>query len=311
MRILYLSMKMHNTRMREAMDTIGEVDQVDWVANRAKINNMVAARRGWPDLTFLHVQSGGVLNPKAVAGLSGVVVNWTGDVRSPIPKFYYDLAPYCTTMFSNETDVRTFTDAGLDAHFLNVGFDDLVFTPDGERSDGGEVVFMGNQYGTNHFPLSRLRYEMCVFLRERFRGRFALYGNGPMARSNNTLDWPAQAAILRGCKVAINLSHFDYERYTSDRMFRIMGSGAFCLTHRYCGLERDFTEGVHVAAWSTLDELVEKIDYYLAHDDERLAIASAGCELVRREHTWHSRMKELASWKAERSGAKIESSPTC
>ena len=39
--------------------------------------------------------------------------------------------------------------------------------------------------------------------------------------------------------------------------------------------------------------VVEKVRYYLAHEDERKRIALAGWERVRREHTWEKRFGEI------------------
>jgi spore maturation protein CgeB len=40
-------------------------------------------------------------------------------------------------------------------------------------------------------------------------------------------------------------------------------------------------------------DLVEKIRYYLAHEEERSAIAHAGQERTLKDHTYLQRMKEL------------------
>ena len=37
-----------------------------------------------------------------------------------------------------------------------------------------------------------------------------------------------------------------------------------------------FEEGKEIECYATVEELVEKIDYYLAHPEERKAIAEAG-----------------------------------
>lgn len=62
-----------------------------------------------------------------------------------------------------------------------------------------------------------------------------------------------------------------------------------------------FEEGRYLAAYSmgNVDEAVERIGYYLAHPEERLAIARRGWEEVQRNHMADSRGRLLASRLAE------------
>jgi len=54
-----------------------------------------------------------------------------------------------------------------------------------------------------------------------------------------------------------------------------------------------FDPGKEVVAYRTPEECAELIRYYLAHDDERQAIARAGQARTLREHTYEHRTKEL------------------
>src|SRR6478736_10499570 len=63
------------------------------------------------DLVWIQIQNLG-LEPAALMHLKSIgawVCNWTGDVRYPIPNFYYQYAKYLDlTCFSNMNDVETF-----------------------------------------------------------------------------------------------------------------------------------------------------------------------------------------------------------
>ena len=76
-------------------------------------------------------------------------------------------------------------------------------------------------------------------------------------------------------------------------MFRIMGSGAFCLSHRYKGIEKDFTPGEHVGVWDDLDDLMTKIDHFLDAEHDRVFIAREGAKRAHCCHTWDTRLQEL------------------
>lgn len=57
-----------------------------------------------------------------------------------------------------------------------------------------------------------------------------------------------------------------------------------------------FTIGVDLEAYSSMDELVDKCTYYLAHDEERKQIAKNGYEKMSADHTYpHSIRKTLKS----------------
>lgn len=47
----------------------------------------------------------------------------------------------------------------------------------------------------------------------------------------------------------------------------------------------DFEDGFNIVLWSSLDDLLDKIDYYAAHENDRLQIAARGLKTVRLAHT--------------------------
>lgn len=85
--------------------------------------------------------------------------------------------------------------------------------------------------------------------------------------------------------------------YLSDRLPELIGRGAFVLHPHVDGVTDGtvFTDGEHLVTWQLgdWDDLFGKVDYYLAHDDEREAIAKAGAEHVRRNHTYTVRMEQV------------------
>lgn len=60
------------------------------------------------------------------------------------------------------------------------------------------------------------------------------------------------------------------------RQLEGMGVGSMMLTENSDNLEAFFTEGKDLVTYATIEELVEKARYYLAHEDEREAIAAQG-----------------------------------
>lgn len=62
----------------------------------------------------------------------------------------------------------------------------------------------------------------------------------------------------------------------TSRTFHIPASGGFMLHERTVETEEHFEDGKECVLFSDHDEMIDKIHYYLAHDDERCAIAAAG-----------------------------------
>jgi len=247
-----------------------------------------------PDLLFMQIQTPDIISIDTAKYLSSKtkVLNWTGDVRTPTPKWFFDIGRHIhCTYFSNMHDVEVLRASGINADYLQIGFPTEIFKPEGEKIQCPEIIFMGNNVGG--FPLSKFRVDMVEALKARYHHNFGVYGINWGAGVHSIPEQVDEAKYYRNCKVAINLSHFDYSRYSSDRIFRLMGAGAFCLSHRYTDIEKDFNTNSHLITWANFSELFEKIDYYLTHDLERETIATFGCQHVHLNHNWNVRINEL------------------
>lgn len=77
------------------------------------------------------------------------------------------------------------------------------------------------------------------------------------------------------------------------RNFEIPGSGGFLLTSDAGHLEEYFVPGKEIAVFSDNDDLIDKVRYYLLHDDERESIRRAGYERALRDHTNEQRLSEI------------------
>jgi spore maturation protein CgeB len=69
---------------------------------------------------------------------------------------------------------------------------------------------------------------------------------------------------------------------TSDRTYKVLASKGFLLTEPWESMENDFTVGKDFDVFTSVDELKEKIKYYLEHGEERLKIARHGYETVQK-----------------------------
>ncbi|MES2395657.1 MAG: glycosyltransferase [Bacteroidota bacterium] len=294
MKILQVSLGKQED-IREALATLGDVIYWDWSGRNMSFNrdirNLVDTHR--PDIIFLQLQTDGIIDKHTAAYISqkSFTINWTGDVRSPLPQWFKDIAPHIgVTLFTNMNDVDQMRAMGFRADYMQIGFPTKIFNSKAKAVNVPDIIFMGNNVGG--FPLSSMRKQMVDILKQKYGNRFAVYGVG-YPGSNYIPLQTEEVKHYRGCKVAINISHFNFRRYSSDRIFRLMGSGAFCLSHHYQDIEKDFEIGAHLDVWKNFEELTSKIDYYLKNEDIRKCIAKTGCEHVHKNHTWMNRIDDL------------------
>jgi spore maturation protein CgeB len=284
------------TSLRNALRGISDYyEEYNFPSYRGRAVQLIATafKKTKFDVLFLQIQSDRILSVSQIRMLSqrGVkIFNFTGDVRQPIPKWYHELAPYVTTLFSNKTDSDLFKSLGFKSEYFQIGYNVEFYNTTGPKIAGPEIVFMGNNY-PGMFPLSGLRIEMVELLQKKYGSRFGVYGNG--WKGSKWLDQNTEAGIYRNCKIAINLSHFDLKRYSSDRLFRILGCGAFCLSHKFEEIEEEFTNDSDLVYWSNLEELTKLIDIYLSFEAQpiRQLIANNGNQLCEKKYTWKHRIE--------------------
>lgn len=310
-KLLHIALGNHNTGLWKAFDEHFDTLHYNWSENsndvRCVNDKILELHRNFnPDVVFMQVQRGGIIDIETAEQItkSSYTINWTGDVRYPLPQWFVDLGKHISiTLFSNMKDVQLSREKGINADFLQVGFDEELFNPFDRVNQTPDIVFLGSNYiDSKEFPLSELRKDLVQKMYSSFGNAFMVYGgNWEQYIPNPVFLNPEQESMAyRSCKIAISLSHFDYERYSSDRIFRLMGSGAFCLSHNYKGIENDFVIKKHLDVWNSLDELVDKCVFYLKNEYERKSIAKEGCKFVRENCTWDKRMIELKNmilWK--------------
>lgn len=75
------------------------------------------------------------------------------------------------------------------------------------------------------------------------------------------------------------------------RLYEALASGAMVMTDPMYTLP--FQNGTHLIVYSNLPNLIQMVQYYLTHEDERLTIAEAGYTMAMNRHrSWH-RMEEI------------------
>jgi len=119
--------------------------------------------------------------------------------------------------------------------------------------------------------------------------------------------------IINASKISLNL-HSSARHDTTDpegdfvnpRIFEAAACGGFQLVDMRDALPRFFEPEREVATFRNLGELREKIDYYLAHESDRLAMAERARTRALKEHTYERRMETMLEFMLDRAGDRLE-----
>jgi spore maturation protein CgeB len=117
----------------------------------------------------------------------------------------------------------------------------------------------------------------------------------PRLRSNGRGPLLGEAMVRALCaaKIVVN-PHGDFMRWGGNmRLFEACGVGAFQIADDRPGIRDWFEPGRHLVTYRDPVHLRELVTFYLAHDDDREAIARAGRVHALEHHTYDHRMADL------------------
>ncbi|MBL0919594.1 MAG: glycosyltransferase [Hydrogenophaga sp.] len=159
------------------------------------------------------------------------------------------------------------------------------------------VSFIGTSHGSRSQWVEALRargIEVTCFG----------YGwpNGPVAAEE-------MPRIIRESFISLNFANSQGENQIKARLFEVPGAGGFLLTEPARSLENYYRAGQEIAVFADLDDLVAKINHYLAHPQARDLIAQAGFQRTRQEHTYEHRFIQLLRFAQSTSRARPRAMP--
>jgi spore maturation protein CgeB len=192
------------------------------------------------------------------------------------------------------------TDARLT--YLPCGFDPRVHRPlvlDAAESAelGSDVSFVGAGYRNRRLAFRR-------FLDLDFRIWGSDWGGAEglgrvIQRGGARIDTEDAVRIFNASRVNLNLHSSTYHEgvdprgdFVNPRTFELAGAGAFQVVDRRTLLPPLFADD-ELAVTDGVAAMRDATDYYLAHEDERLAMAGRARRRALAEHTYARRMEAL------------------
>jgi spore maturation protein CgeB len=99
--------------------------------------------------------------------------------------------------------------------------------------------------------------------------------------------------ILSAAKISVN-THGDFVQYGGNiRLFEAAGVGSFQIADDLPGVREWFKVGENIVTYCDLDDLRQKVSYYLAHKNEREQIARSAQAHVYQHHTYDQRAQRV------------------
>jgi spore maturation protein CgeB len=321
MRILYIAMaddygdpargqSFEETNFRTALDGMGhEVVPFDFMRRQAAVGReamnrelLERAAEVQPDVAFFFLFTDEIA-PSTIEAIEAPTVNWFADDHWRFEDFTRHYAP--------SLDWSVTTDHDSLPKYRAIGYENVIasqwaanryaYTKVTDQLEH-DVTFVGQPHGGRDRVVQRLR-EAGIDVET--------WGFGwPSGR----LEHDEMVRVFSSSRINLNLSnssepdmrlHARARRFVrrikerprpsqiKGRTFEVPGSGGFLLTDRVPHLEKYFELDREVGVFTGDDDLVERVTWWLEHEDERAAAAQAGYERVLREHTYDHRFAEI------------------
>ena len=168
-----------------------------------------------------------------------------------------------------------------------------------------DIIYVGAPY--------RQKFELLAKVKKFFGRRCRLYGRFPFYYNlffnfkygwpgwMKSLSFPERTRLHQRAKIGFNV-HWNEYGLGNQRLYYLPANGVMqiCDCPRY--LNRIFEVGKEVIAYENVDELIEKIQYYLQHDDERKEIALNGFRRVVKDYRFSNIVRKSANYIVEGMG---------
>ena len=122
----------------------------------------------------------------------------------------------------------------------------------------------------------------------------------PKAHNQGSVDYYREMPfVFRDSKINLNLSLKSIQTGIPLRCIDIMGCGGFLLTNYQVDMFRHFEPKIHFDFFTDEKDLLEKIDYYLSHEDERMEISQNAKKCIEENHNLTNYLQEMITFVSE------------
>lgn len=193
-----------------------------------------------------------------------------------------DLCKYTTLTVVNyrESCERYLYEGGRPLYLPEGGNENIYRPLPGAKKDI-DVCFVGKNYGKRDSVINFLKVNGI---------NIEVYGLG---WSNGPVSLEKLVELYSRSKIAIGFSDpWGTGRFKiPGRDFEVPLIGPMYLTEKNDKISEFYNVGKEIILYGSNEDLLNKIKWYLAHDEERETIAKAGRERALKDHTWKKRFE--------------------
>lgn len=99
--------------------------------------------------------------------------------------------------------------------------------------------------------------------------------------------------IIKCSKINLNMTNRPIKTGLPLRIFDLLGAGGFVISNYQAEIPEHFIPDEDIVLYDSIPDLLDKIGYYLEHDDERRQIAKNGHDKVKAFHSYDARLQEM------------------
>ena len=119
----------------------------------------------------------------------------------------------------------------------------------------------------------------------------------PGCANHGPIDYYDMAPyVFKHAKINLNITLRSIKSGIPLRAFDVLGAGGFLLTNYQADFMDCYVPEEDFIYYESKEDMLSKIDYYLKHEDERIAIAKNGFERTKANHTYKHRIEEMLSY---------------
>lgn len=118
----------------------------------------------------------------------------------------------------------------------------------------------------------------------------------PLVINKGPIDYyDTMPYVFKCSRINLNITLRSIKNGIPLRCMDIMGASGFLMTNYQADFLNHFIPDVDYVYFESKDDLLNKCDYYLKHDDKRIAIANNGYKKVKEFHNYKTRLNEIFS----------------
>ena len=266
-----------NKNFREALNlhrSLSKIDGVEskvWGLNYPDFNIPFSEIEKWADVIFvIENYTSGWLPISEISNSSKLKIFWSIDSHCVLSQHQSLCSILKIDILLNSTEGYIKNYNGLvdkSYWFANSYPDDLIYPLDIEKNI--DIGFCGNILNRGHVIDSLDKYGIKKDI-------FVI--GCDMVNTINSYK------IHLNCNISNDINY---------RTFETCGCGTMLLTNYTPGLEKLFDIGKEIVVYESIEDLDNKVKYYLENEDERNMIAETGYQRAKKDHTYFERAKKL------------------